>query len=125
MALKQVKDYYKSVEKLYFDMLHSLEEMNEEFKKGNVTEEELNKLLTPVNNIKDNYLRLSYVLHLFYEPNRQKKVKKYEKQNHILTDKFKEMGVDKKSDLEESKYALKEFKKHLEEFKKENENGEK
>lgn len=31
MALKQVKDYYKSVEKLYFDMLHSLEEMNEEF----------------------------------------------------------------------------------------------
>ena len=33
------------------------------------------------------------------------------------------MGVDKESDLENSKYALTEFKKHLEEFKKEKENG--
>ena len=123
MALKQVKDYYKSVEKLYFDMLHSLEEMNEEFKKGNVTEEELNKLLTPVNNIKDNYLRLSYVLHLFYEPNRQKKVKKYEKQEHNINKIFEENRITKEQDLQDSEYALTEFKKHLEEFKKEKENG--
>lgn len=118
MALKQVKDYYKSVEKLYFDMVHSLEGMQEEFSKGNVTEEELNKLLTPVNNIKDNYLRLSYVLHLFYEPQSQKKVKKYEKQEHKIVDVFKENRVTKDLDLEDSEYALKEFKKHLEEFKK-------
>lgn len=123
MALKQVKDYYKSVEKLYFDMLHSLEEMNEEFKKGNVTEEELNKLLTPVNNIKDNYLRLSYILHLFYEPNRQKKVKKYEKQEHNINKIFEENRITKEQDLQDSEYALTEFKKHLEEFKKEKENG--
>lgn len=123
MALKQVKDYYKNVEKLYFDMLHSLEEMNEEFKKGNVTEEELNKLLTPVNNIKDNYLRLSYIMYLFYQPNREKKVKKFEKQEHQLAQTFRECGVDKKSNLEESEYSLKKFKKHLAEFKKEKEDG--
>ena len=123
MALKQVKDYYKSVEKLYFDMLHSLKEMNEEFKKGNVTEEELNKLLTPVNNIKDNYLRLSYVLHLFYEPNRQKKVKKYEKQEHNINKIFEENRITKEQDLQDSEYALTEFKKHLKEFVKEKENG--
>lgn len=123
MALKQVKDYYKSVEKLYFDMLHSLEEMNEEFKKGNVTEEELNKLLTPVNNIKDNYLRLSYIMYLFYQPNREKKVKKFEKQEHQLAQTFRECGVDKRSDLAYSEYSLKEFKKHLAEFKKEKEDG--
>ena len=122
MALKQVKDYYKSVEKLYFDMLHSLEEMNEEFKKGNVTEEELNKLLTPVNNIKDNYLRLSYVLHLFYEPNRQKKVKKYEKQEHNINKLFEENRITKEQDLQDSEYALTEFKKHLKEFVKEKRN---
>ena len=123
MALKQVKDYYKRVEKLYFDMVHSLEGMQEEFNKGNVTEEELNKLLTPVNNIKDNYLRLSYVLHLFYEPNRQKKVKKYEKQEHNINKIFEENRITKEQDLQDSEYALTEFKKHLEEFKKEKENG--
>lgn len=122
MALKQVKDYYKNVEKLYFDMVHSLEEMNEEFKKGNVTEEELNKLLTPVNNIKDNYLRLSYVLHLFYEPNRQKKVKKYEKQEHNINKIFEENRITKEQDLQDSEYALTEFKKHLKEFVKEKRN---
>ena len=125
MALKQVKDYYKSVEKLYFDMLHSLKEMNEEFKKGNVTEEELNKLLTPVNNIKDNYLRLSYIMYLFYQPNREKKIKKFEKQEHQLAQTFRECGIDKRSDLDCSEYSLKEFKKHLIEFKKEKEDGEK
>lgn len=123
MALKQVKDYYKSVEKLYFDMVHSLEEMNEEFKKGNVTEEELNKLLTPVNNIKDNYLRLSYVLHLFYTPKRESKVKKYNKQEQNVVKVFEENRTTKEQDLQDSEYALTEFKKHLEEFKKEKENG--
>ena len=123
MALKQVKDYYKSVEKLYFDMVHSLEGMQEEFNKGNVTEEELNKLLTPVNNIKDNYLRLSYVLHLFYEPNRQKKVKKYEKQEHNINKIFEENRITKEQDLQDSEYALTEFNKDLKEFVKEKENG--
>lgn len=125
MALKQVKDYYRSVEKLYFDMVHSLEGMQEEFNKGNVTEEELNKLLMPVNNIKDNYLRLSYILHLFYEPNRTKKVENYNKQEHKIVNIFKENRVTKDLDLQDSEYALKEFKKHLEEFKKEKENGSK
>lgn len=118
MSLKAVKDYYKSVEKLYFDMIHSLEEMKNEFDKGNVTEEELNKLLLPVNNIKDNYLRLSYILHLFYEPNREKKIKKYNKQEHKSLDVFIENNITKNQDLKESENALKEFKKHLNEFKK-------
>lgn len=122
MALKQVKDYYKSVEKLYFDMVHSLEGMQEEFSKGNVTEEELNKLLIPVNNIKDNYLRLSYIMHLFYEPNRRKKIPAYNKQERKIVNVFKQNKITKEQDLQESEYALKEFKKHLEEFKKEKEN---
>lgn len=122
MALKQVKDYYRSVEKLYFDMVHSLEGMQEEFNKGNVTEEELNKLLTPVNNIKDNYLRLSYIMHLFYEPNRRKKIPAYNKQERKIVTVFKQNKITKEQDLQESEYALKEFKKHLEEFKKEKEN---
>lgn len=117
MALKQVKEYYKSVEKLYFDMVHSLEEMEGEFKKGNVTEEELNKLILPVNNIKDNYLRLSYIMHLFYEPNRRKKVNRYNGQHKALNDVFTKTRVSMREDLKDSEDALKEFKKHLKDFK--------
>ena len=117
MALKQVKEYYKSVERLYFDMIHSLKEMEDEFRKGNVTEEELNKLMLPVNNIKDNYLRLSYMMHLFYEPNRRKKVARYNRQHASLNDVFTSTRVSMREDLKDSEDALKEFKKHLKEFK--------
>ena len=119
MALKQVKEYYRGIEKLYFELVSDLREMESEFKKGNISQEDLEKLMTPVQNIKDNYLRLSYIMHLFYQPNRKKKVPRYEKEEHKLVDVFKENRVDKDSDLEDNRYALDQFKKHLEEFKKE------
>lgn len=126
MALKQVKDYYKGIEKLYFELVNDLREMEEEFKEGNVTEEELNKLLIPVNNIKDNYLRLSYILHLFYQPNKDKKVSKYNNQHKDLVNVFKENKITKEQELENSRYALDEFKKNLDDFKKElNKDGQK
>lgn len=124
MSLKHVKDYYKGIEKLYFELVNDLREMEQEFKEGNVTEEELNKLLIPVNNIKDNYLRLSYILHLFYQPNREKKIPKYNNQHKDLIKVFKENKITKKQELENSRYALDEFKKNLDDFKKElNKNG--
>lgn len=119
MALKQVKEYYRGIEKLYFELVSDLREMESEFKKGNISQEDLEKLMTPVQNIKDNYLRLSYIMHLFYQPNRKKKVPRYEKEEHKLVDVFKENRVDKDSDLEDNRYALDQFKKHLGEFKKE------
>lgn len=122
MALRQVKEYYKNVEKLYFDMVHSLEGMQEEFKKGNVTEEELNKLLMSVNNIRDNYLRLSYIMYLFYAPNKKEKIPAYKKQEQKMETVFEQNKVTKEQDLQKSNDALEEFKKHLEEFKKEKEN---
>ena len=124
MAIKQVKDYYKGVEKLYFELVNSLKEMEKEFEKGNVTEEELNKLLIPVNNIKDNYLRLTYILHLLYEPKRRSKVNKYNKQNKDLMKVFTDNHITKEQDLEESNNALSEFKKNLKDFLGEK-NGEK
>lgn len=124
MAIKQVKDYYKGVEKLYFELVNSLKEMEKEFEKGNVTEEELNKLLIPVNNIKDNYLRLTYILHLLYEPKRRNKVNKYNKQNKDLMKVFTDNHITKEQDLEESNNALSEFKKNLKDFLGER-NGEK
>ena len=77
MALKQVKNYYKQVEKLYFELASELKEMEDDFKKGECTEEELQNLLIPVNNIKENYQRLAYIMFLFYQPNKEKRAKKH------------------------------------------------
>ena len=119
MAVKHVKDYYLKIEKMYVELLADLKEMEEDFKKGECTEEELQNLLIPVNNIKENYERLAYILYLLYLPNRDKKKGRYEKENKLLLNHFKEKGITMRQELEKDKDALKIFKQSLKEkFKK-------
>lgn len=118
MALKDVKKYFKEEEKLYFDMLNSLNEMQKEFEEGNVTEEELNKMLLPVTDIKNIYLLLAYVIYLFNQPNRKKKVPKYKKQNKEINSFFGNNGLSMDETLEKDKDILKTFKENLKNFKK-------
>lgn len=119
MSVKHVKDYYLKIEDMYIELLEDLKEMEEDFKKGECTEEELNNLLKPVNSIKDNYQRLAYVMYLLAQPNRDKKKAKYNKQNKNLVSEFNRLGISQDIELDESRDALKEFKKNLKErFKK-------
>lgn len=115
MAIKHLRKYYKQVENMYIELLSDLHEMEEDFKKGECTEEELNNLLIPVNNIKDNYQRLSYVLYLLYQPNRDKKKSKYERQNKEMLDYFKSKGMTQEQEIKKEEDALKLFKKQLRE----------
>lgn len=119
MAMKQVKEYYQQVEKLYLDLASELTEMEEDFKNGECTEEELQNLLIPVNNIKDNYQRLSYILYLLYQPNKKEKKKKYERQNKDLKNYFETKGITMKQEIETEQASLKRFRETIkEEFKK-------
>lgn len=113
MALKQVKNYYKQVEKLYFELASELKEMEEDYKKKECTEEELQNLLIPVNNIKENYQRLAYIMFLFYQPNKEKKKDKYFKQNKSLTNYFDAKGLTMEQEIEKEKDALKMFKQSI------------
>ena len=113
MALKQVKNYYKQVEKLYFELASELKEMEDDFKKGECTEEELQNLLIPVNNIKENYQRLAYIMFLFYQPNKEKKKDKYFKQNKGLVKYFDKNGLTIEQEIEREKDALKTFKQAI------------
>ena len=40
MALRDVRDYFFSIEKMYIQMKNTVERINEELSQGNVTEEE-------------------------------------------------------------------------------------
>lgn len=115
MAIKHVKEYYKQVEKMYFDLKSSLIEMENEFKKGEVTEEELNKLLLPVQGIQQNYFQLSYVLSLLYRPNKEEKAKKYDEKEDLVNRFFNEKRLTKEQVIADSENCLMEFKKALKE----------
>lgn len=115
MAIKQVKKYYKQVEKMYFEFLHNLAEMQKEFENGECTEDELNNLLTPTMNIKHNYEMLSYVLYLLYEPSNKKKQPTYIRQNKDLYKYFKEKGLLSEDQLLEMSNGLENFKKAVKE----------
>lgn len=115
MAMKQLRDYYVQVEKLYLELSEDLKEMEEDLKKGECTEEELQKLLIPVNQIKDNYRRLSYCLYLLYQPNRKEKTKNYERANKDLKNYFEANNLTVEQELKNEYASLQEFRKLIKE----------
>lgn len=115
MAMKHLKNYYQQVEKLYLDLASELKELEEDFKKGECTEEELQNLLIPVNNIKENYQRLSYVLFLLYQPKRDEKKPKYDKENKDLVKYFNDNKLTMKQELEREQASLETFRKLVKE----------
>lgn len=124
MAIKQVKDYYKKVEKMYLDLSSELKELQEGMKNGDVTQEEVDRLLTPVQGIKDNYLRLSYILHLLYQPQRKEKESKFEKWHKDRVDFFKETGITEEQELKKEEDSLKIFDENIKKLNiKEKKNG--
>ena len=115
MAIKHVKKYFKQTEQLYLELAENLEEMQEEFAKGECTEEELNNLLIPVNNLKTNYQMLSYILFLLYQPAKEKKKANYLSQNKELYSFYKDKGLLSEDQILEMSNGLEVFKKNLKE----------
>lgn len=115
MAIKHVKNYYKQIEKMYLELVSELHEMEEDFKKNECTEEELQNLLVPVRGIEENYKRLAYILYLLYQPNRDKKSGKYHKENKDLYKYFKDNNLTAEQEIQKEEHALKEFKKSIKE----------
>ena len=117
MSVKHVKKYYHDIEKMYLELVSELAEMKDDFAKGNCTEEELNNLLIPVKGIEENYKRLSYIMYLLFQPNRDEKEAKYKKQNKELNQYFIDNNIAKEKDLEIDRVGLETFKEKIKEIK--------
>lgn len=115
MSVKHVKKYFKDIEKMYFELVSDLKEMEKDFEAGSCTEEELNNLLKPVRGIEENYKRLAYFMYLLYQPNRDSKKEKYNKANKDMYKYFKDNNLTAEQELEKNKHALFEFKKFIKE----------
>lgn len=78
MAIKHVRQYYERMVSDYTEMKHVLEEMEK------LSEEKSEIALSNIDNIKEqvrileaNYKRLSYIMFLLNQPNKEKKKKRY------------------------------------------------
>lgn len=84
MSKKHVDDYFDIIANQYHDMLESLRDMEEECTKGLLDPDRLEQMKKLIEPLKQNYMRISYIMYLLNKPNREKKVKRYEEQNKKL-----------------------------------------
>lgn len=99
MSKKHVEEYYNTIANQYSEMLHALREMEEDCSNNLVSPDRLDQIKEMIKPIKDNYMRISYIMFLLNQPNRKKKQKEYEKRNKKL---LKEIpNKDKLSNIKE------------------------
>lgn len=91
MAVKHVREYYERMVSDYVEMKKVLEEMEK------ISEENAEKAISNIDSIREqvnlleaNYKRLSYIMFLLNQPNKEKKKKKYYKSEHKRLDKIPE-----------------------------------
>lgn len=117
MAVKDVKEYYKKVENQYFEMLNDSKDYTDALEKGFLTEEQVNQAFQMINKVKENYLRLSYILMLLQEPQRKEKKNSYKRMNSKIYNSQLVMSNSDKAVIDENEDTLKNFKLYVQNIK--------
>ena len=106
MSVKHVEEYYNQICRQYQEMLDDIKDLEKECAEGIVEPERIDRLKEQIAPIKNNYERWAYMMFLLHQPNRQSKVKRYQKQNEkLLRSLSKENSLD--AILEENNCARK------------------
>lgn len=106
MSVKHVEEYYNQICRQYQEMLDDIKDLEKECAEGIVEPERIDRLKEQIAPIKNNYERWAYMMFLLHQPNRQSKVKRYQKQNEkLLRSLSKENSLD--AILEENNRARK------------------
>ena len=82
MSVKHVKDYYLKVTNDYHEMTKTLEELEKCMTESQAIQatKNIEMIRQQVSQLKENYLRLSYIMFLLNLPNKKEKQRKYVKQ---------------------------------------------
>lgn len=118
MSLKHVKRYYQQIQEQYLEMVNDTKDFDEAVKKGLIDQAQYDQAQTLLSRVKENYERLSYIIYLFYQPNRDKKVAKFDNRHKGLLEHFSDAKSSKEAILEENADMLKQFKEMVKEIKK-------
>ena len=80
MSVKHVQKEFLKICNDYHEMVETLHELEQELADKVISEETYNRMIAPVEQMKANYLRWSYMIYLLNLPNKKEKQKRYKKQ---------------------------------------------
>lgn len=119
MALRDAREYYYKLLAQYIQSKEDLEDFEQAFADGHITEDKLEYVKEDLESIKSNLDRVQYIFYLLSVPNRKEKKARYFKANKTLDEYFKKIGVDTKSIEDENTETLKHLRAELEKLKNE------
>lgn len=113
MAVKDVKEYFNKMADQYFEMKGVLEDFNEAFKNGQITEDRLDSVKEEVEIIQTNYERLAYIMYLIDLPVRKKKQPKFNKMNKKKLEELARQAATAEDVAEENDQAIENIKSEI------------
>jgi len=113
MAVKDVREYYYNLLMQKIEMKQDLEDFEQAFKVGYITEDKLNEVKAQVEVIESNFNRVGYLMYLLELPNRPSKQERWKKQNKELGKSFEDKKADYASIKLENYSALDHLREEL------------
>lgn len=114
MAVKQVKENFKKIEKQYFDMMGMIKEFDEALKAGEVSPEQAEEARNMFFKVEDNYKRWAYMMYLLNQPARKEKAKRYDNSHKKLKEYVQPYSIE--PILEDGRNVLANLEKKLKEL---------
>lgn len=110
MALRDVKAYYLKEMEQYASIVHTLSEIEKEYKEGNMTQEQYDNVVSTLQPITYNINVLTYILYLMNLPKDKKHRAEYIKQNQKYVKKLTDLHATQPQLIDDSIDAIKKFK---------------
>lgn len=116
MSVKHIKKYYEQISNDYVEMLDAFHELEDLVAQQILSQEKLDETTKVINNLKENYMRWSYMMYLLNLPNNKEKKKSYEKRFSKQLDKIpKKDRIE--NVLQENKASISDLKKGINNLK--------
>ena len=113
MALRHVKKYMYTMQNQYLQMKRDLQDFNQAFKAGYITQDQLQDAKRDVEQIQTNYHRLLYIMHLFEIPAKSAKEPAFRKANKEIIAAFAQFNADQAAVVDENKSVLDHLRSQL------------
>ena len=115
MAKRDVIKFYTEQQKMYFDMVETVKEVDQAFREGRLEESVALDIKKQINTLRDNYERISYIVYLLNLPIKDKNKKEYIDANQDVTFYLAKKKATDADVNRESRNALKELKRIIKE----------
>lgn len=117
MAVVDVKRYYYKMLAQYLEMKNDLIDFEQALQDGFITEDQVLAAKEEVDKLEENYHRLTYIMYLLELPRRTSKRNKFEKAHEKFMSRFKQIGADIDSIVDENTSCLTYFREELNKLK--------